>query len=557
MEYVVFFVFAMVVVLALFIREWSYAKKREKLFYNKRINLFGGLPEKEYKTEYFSSVRSLYDKISPKDCIDDITWNDLSMDEVFKRLNYTFSSAGEEYLYYRLRTPLKETSGLEHEEEQINYFLDNESARRKFVVLLSKIGYTGKFSIHKYLEYIDQLKERSNFIHYVYNFLYFLSLILVVVNTEIGIICLLCSLCISMTQYFKLKKDVEPYLIGFAYVCKITEEARNLEKEDCPAFSEELKRLRLLTDEMNGLTRFSSFALSGTRATGSGSPLDVILDYLKMIHHFDIIRLNQMQRFIMTHKQQILEMLLIIGQIDMMLSIAYYRKSVEKYCVPVFIKGKKLHLEDGYHPLIVNPVKNSIFCNRSVLLTGSNASGKSTFLKTVAINALLAQTIHTVLGEKYEADFFDIYSSMALRDDLSEGESYYIVEIKAMKRIIDSAMSGKNVLCFVDEVLRGTNTVERIAASTCILKNLAKVNVLCFAATHDIELTDLLKSDFDNYHFEEVVSNQDIYFPYTLHSGKATSRNAIRLLEFIGYDDMIIKDADKMAQRFLETGVWQ
>ena len=127
-----------------------------------------------------------------------------------------------------------------------------------------------------------------------------------------------------------------------------------------------------------------------------------------------------------------------------------------------------------------------------------------------------------------------------------------------MKRILDAASAGeKPVLCFVDEVLRGTNTVERIAASTQILKSLGSAGILCFAATHDIELTELLKKDFDNYHFEEEVRDGDVFFNYRLMTGKASTRNAIRLLELMGYDEKIIERATAQAEHFLESGDWQ
>ena len=194
---------------------------------------------------------------------------------------------------------------------------------------------------------------------------------------------------------------------------------------------------------------------------------------------------------------------------------------------------------------------------RGVLLTGSNASGKSTFLKTTAINAILAQTVHTCLADRYSGGLYRIMSSMALRDDLAGGDSYYIVEIKSLKRILNySADSGRPVLCFVDEVLRGTNTVERIAASTQILKSLAGKNVLCFAATHDIELTHLLEAYYNNYHFEEEIKEEDVVFNYRLKKGRATTRNAIRLLGVMGYEESIIEEAEKQAERFLKTGSW-
>ena len=147
---------------------------------------------------------------------------------------------------------------------------------------------------------------------------------------------------------------------------------------------------------------------------------------------------------------------------------------------------------------------------------------------------------------------------MTLRDDLGSGESYYIVEIKALKRILDAASAGKGqILCFVDEVLRGTNTVERIAASAQILKSLGSSGILCFAATHDIELTELLQDDFDNYHFEEDVREGDVFFNYKLKGGKATTRNAIKLLELMGYDKDVIKKATDQAEHFTQFGVWQ
>ena len=148
---------------------------------------------------------------------------------------------------------------------------------------------------------------------------------------------------------------------------------------------------------------------------------------------------------------------------------------------------------------------------------------------------------------------------MALRDDLDLGDSYYMVEIKSLKRILDaSSVKEVPVLCFIDEVLRGTNTIERIAASSKILAHFAgeKSTVLCFAATHDGELSDILGKTYEVHHFEGELENGDVNFDYTLKAGPATKRNAISLLKSIGYDENIVSDAEKMAQRFEKTGIW-
>ena len=240
-----------------------------------------------------------------------------------------------------------------------------------------------------------------------------------------------------------------------------------------------------------------------------------------------------------------------------MAAIGAFRTSLEKYCIPEFDKRRGIKAGNLYHPLLEKPVKNSILTEKGVLITGSNASGKSTFLKTVAVNAILAQTIHTCMADHYHAGLYRIMSSMALRDDLAGGDSYYIVEIKSLKRILNQiGENGNPVLCFVDEVLRGTNTVERIAASTQILKSLARSSVLCFAATHDIELTHLLERYYNNYHFEEEIIDNDVVFHYRLLKGRATTRNAIKLLGVMGYDDTIIREAEEMAENFLKKGSW-
>lgn len=146
---------------------------------------------------------------------------------------------------------------------------------------------------------------------------------------------------------------------------------------------------------------------------------------------------------------------------------------------------------------------------------------------------------------------------MALRDSILSNESYYIVEIKSLKRILDHVNSQIPTLCFVDEVLRGTNTLERIAASSHILATLAKMNALVFAATHDIELTHILEDIYSNYHFQERIVGNEVRFDYKLYQGRAVSKNAIKLLGMLGYSKDIIAKAEKAAENFLIAGEWR
>ena len=246
----------------------------------------------------------------------------------------------------------------------------------------------------------------------------------------------------------------------------------------------------------------------------------------------------------------------ILGEADAYAAIACYREFLPVVTSPVFHVEREIYMEEGYHPLIENAVSNSLEMRKNVLLTGSNASGKSTFLKTLGVNVLLAQTIHTCAAGRFSMPICRLYTSMSLKDSLSLKESYYMAEIKAIKRILDAAEEGQIVVCMVDEVLRGTNTMERIAASTQILKNMSGKEIMCIAATHDVELTRTLEKDYDNYHFEEKMQKSDVQFSYRLKRGRAESCNAINLLEKMGYEEIMIQNARTMIEYFKEQGEW-
>jgi DNA mismatch repair ATPase MutS len=146
---------------------------------------------------------------------------------------------------------------------------------------------------------------------------------------------------------------------------------------------------------------------------------------------------------------------------------------------------------------------------------------------------------------------------MAITDNLFEGESYFVSEIKSLRRMAYADTSKQPLLCAIDEVLRGTNTIERIAASSEFLKFMATKERLCLAATHDIELCTLLDGLYRLFHFEETMTDEgDIQFDYTIKIGSARTRNAIKLMKSLGFDEELIKRANEKANIFLETGIW-
>lgn len=555
MEYIVFVALIMAFLLFVFINGAVSAGKEKKRFIKSLYEEYGILPKKEYAPGRLEKISNYYKRHPKEEQLDDITWNDLNLDEVFKRVNYTYTSAGEEYLYYLLRTPLLDFDKIAYKEKQIVYFTRHHKERVELQVILAELGYSGKYSIYDYLDNLNLLGKRSNLKHYIADLLFIAMIILCIFKPSLGLVGLAAVIVYNFISYFSEKNEIDPYIVSFSYIMRLIRCADKISRLKNTCFEDEKAQIDVCRKGMSRFTRGSFWIMSAGRMSSSGSPLDILFDYLRMMFHFDLIKFNSMLSEVRAHISDIDKILELTGYLETVIAIGAYRESLDTWCVPK--EAAYLNAKDLIHPLIMDAIPNSIKAERGVLLTGSNASGKSTFLKTVALNAVLAQTLHTCLAKSYEGPFYHIYSSMALRDNLDGGESYYIVEIKSIKRILDkSHESGSKVLCFVDEVLRGTNTVERIAASTQILKCLASENVTCFAATHDIELAELLKGDYDNYHFEEEIVDGDVCFSYRIREGKATTRNAIRLLSVMGYDKSIINEAEEMAERFLKDGVW-
>ena len=532
-------------------------KKEEKKWMARLYDDYFFLNDKTIRAERFEKLNTLYLRHPTEHQIDDITWNDLGMDKLFQRMNYTLSSTGEEYLYYRLRTLNHSDSELKAFDDLVSYWEQHPDDRVRLHLCANKLGYLGKYSLYDYIENLDYLGERSNLRHILQDLLFLPAILLGFFNMTACIIAVIGLMLYNMITYFREKGEIEPYITSFAYVLRLINVCEEAEQLSIPAARQIIEQIRNANRVLKPMRRNSFWVMSSNRGGQSSSDiLGMLLDYVRMVFHVDLIKFNRMLQTLRKHTEEVDTLVMNFGLLECSAAIMIYRQSMCGWCRPEFTEQKCVDFREAYHPLLESPVKNSIRAERGVLLTGSNASGKSTFLKTVAVNAILAQSIYTCAADSACLSFFDVYSSMALRDDIGSGESYYIVEIKALKRILDAGSRGENILCFVDEVLRGTNTVERIAASTQIMKSLDSNNILCFAATHDIELTTLLERYYDNYHFEEEVCDGDIVFHYKLLDGKAVTRNAIRLLQLIGYDEQIIQNAAMQAEQFVKTGVW-
>lgn len=489
--------------------------------------------------------------------VDDITWNDLDLDLVFRSMDGTCSSAGEEYLYGLLRSP-RTDGGTRITEEGLLFWTENEKQRVNVQRILQGLGRSSKYPFREYLALMDDLPERNAAKELYAVLIPALSLGIMFIRPAAGILCLLGSFALNIFTYFRVKREIDPYLYTLRYVMRLLSCGRALAGEPFPAYEEEKETMRSVDRSMASFKAGSGILLRENGGIPSANPLDILMDYICMLFHLDLMKFSSMQGTIRGKRKEIDDLFCAVGTIDAQISIASWRASLPFYSVPD-LSGSGFDVTDLFHPLLKDPVPNTIAVSSPVLITGSNASGKSTFLKAAALAALLSQSVHTAPAAAYSGCCYRVYTSMALKDDLESGESYFIVEIRSLKRVLDAASEeGKApVFLCVDEVLRGTNTTERISASAEILLALSKLPMQIFAATHDLELTELLCGIYTNYHFSETVKCDDVKFSYLLTEGPADSRNAIRLLRLMGYDPSITDRAQERADRYERTGRWK
>lgn len=520
-------------------------------------NGWGKVPEREYTAEELDSIAS-YARLhrTERFYIDDITWNDLNLERAFMLMNNTQSACGEDYLYHILRSPCFDEKKLQERNRLINFFTEHPKERLAVSEALAGIGKMPGMSVSAYIRILKDAQRYSVWRFVLQALAVFLSFVLFFVSPLAGVFAGLGFLIFNMYTHFVFNQKMEPYIKCFVCILRLSKAGEKLAKLEFPELSSYLGKIEHCSKSLKKLRRQTSAVVAS--AVENNGLEGIILMYANMIFLLDLIQFQHALGNFEGHEAAADTLMENMGILDSAIAIASFREYLPYFCIPKLTGGTQaqMEVEKLYHPFLAEPVANSIHTKKGVLITGSNASGKSTFLKSIALNAIFAQTIYTCTAKAYCASRFKVMTSMALRDNLEDGESYYIVEIKALKRILEESQKPEPLLCIVDEVLRGTNTVERIAASSRILESLCKEQVLVFAATHDIELSYILEGICENYHFEENISQKDVVFDYLLHKGRAVSRNAIALLELLGYDKEMVRNAKKAAEKFEKSGSW-
>jgi len=271
----------------------------------------------------------------------------------------------------------------------------------------------------------------------------------------------------------------------------------------------------------------------------------VVFIPLNILLQWDLQQVIALEKWKKQNHKNVIDWFNALGEFEALNSLSTLSFNHPHWCFPTlnethfFMEGK-----DIGHPLIpaANRVNNPVRINKSgelMLVTGSNMAGKSTYLRSIGINTVLAMAGAPVCATAFTLSPVQVISSMRIADNLAESTSTFYAELKKLKTIIEKVNNKEKVFILLDEILRGTNSLDRHTGSAALIKQMIRHDAVCIIATHDVELAKM-KDDHPanilNYHFDVQVSNDELYFDYRLKEGICTSLNASILMKKIGIE---------------------
>lgn len=502
--------------------------------------------QKEIESFSFSLISRYFKNNTHKEkafhIISDKIENDLDLNTVFTFIDRTTSKVGQQYLYYKLRT-IQSLQKLKDFDRLVNLFTNNTNFRIQCQFHLLKLNNYNAYDLECLIN--DEKIEKPSYLKYVYLFAILnISLILLGLIFPLLYLFIIPVFCVNLFFHYQNKNNINYHLNGIDQLSIALKVSKELFKNELirthfkDTFTAKIETIKLKTEfirfEKNVDNEFV-FIL--------WFPLELI----KILFNIETIIFYKFIDAIQHEKDSIDKMYQFIGEVDCAISTVSLKTENQTFCTPEFTTEKAIIVEAIRHPLIKNCITNDLsLVDNSLLISGSNMSGKTTFIRTIAINSILAQTLNICFAQRFSAPFLKLFSSLRVSDDLSENTSYYLQEVLNIKEFIDLSKEGTTSLFLLDEIFKGTNTTERIAGAKAILKYLNKGNNIVIAATHDLELNDLLANqNFSIHHFSETIEHNTLFFDHKLKKGKPTTRNAIKILALYNYPKEIIEEANK------------
>lgn len=499
-----------------------------------------------------------YLRVDEETNISEETASDIDLDSVFSYIDRTSSKPGEQYLYKMLHQPQYGESHFTTLEQSITQLTADKERRESIQLKLSKLNNADAY-------YLPELFARphQSLFHPLVEFyiktaaLYVIALavLLVVKPNQVWFLLLLVALLVNTGIHFKSKSKIIAYTRSLPQLLILFGVGKWLFKQN--AFAKDDKAEQSLSNIAKLKRSLNSINLQGSTANDPTDLSYLIMEWINMLLLIEPRNFIASIKKVNNYRGDIKILFECVARVDVAIAIQSVRDGLPYYCKPDFtLDGAELIMEELFHPLIDDCVANSIhsYSSQGVLITGSNMSGKTTFIRAITINALLAQTIHTSCAKVYQAPLLKIFTSIDMSDDLGGHKSYFQAEALSVLSIVKKCSATEPVksLVIIDEIFRGTNTIDRIAAAKAVLSYLIANKNFVFVSTHDLELAELLGAEYAVYSFEEIAGNDRLVFDYKIKKGLLKNKNGIAVLQGLGYPQDIINDAYEVSRQLKE-----
>lgn len=479
--------------------------------------------------------------VSGAHVISDKTCEDLDFEALFMFLDRTNSVVGQQVLYDILRCIPKKREDQKEAESLITKFSEDEEFRLDVQTKLRQLSKAEAYYLPDLFQ--DEHLEAPGWFRFlpVFSAAAILLGLLTFFYPPL-ILVLLVMVVVNIGIHYWNKKHLYQYSESIPHLLKLNAVAKELFRfEELRFIHPELRRS---TEELHRLRSLLQIFRTEAGMDDLRAIFAWLLELLKAFLVLEPIFLFKVLKRLDDKRKDLEAVFRFVGMMDVYHSVASLRAGLEVCCQPEFSKEVELKGEALYHPLIKNCVPNDVHQQgRSMLLTGSNMSGKTSFIRTIGINVITGLTLNTCFARSFRMTNFQLHSAIRISDDLLNDKSYYFEEVQRVKEMLGQSEKADPQIFLLDEIFKGTNTTERIAAGKAVLSALAKNGNLVLVSTHDVELADMLHEQYDLYHFSESVENDEVAFDYKLKEGKVTEGNAIRILQMNDYPPEVIREA--------------
>lgn len=264
---------------------------------------------------------------------------------------------------------------------------------------------------------------------------------------------------------------------------------------------------------------------------------------LNMFSLWDLMQYLRLENWKVRHKSKMLLWFDVMAEFDALSSLACFHFNHPEYCFPQPSQTElSIIAGDMGHPLIhqhkrINNDYKIEGSGHFTIITGANMAGKSTFLRTLGTNMILASTGAPVCARSFEWNPVPIFTSIRTRDSLFKNESYFFAELKRLKSLIEQLQSGNRMFIILDEILKGTNSKDKQTGSMHLIEQLIRLKASGIIATHDLvlgKLADTYPENIENMRFEVEFENDELVFDYKLKNGISQNMNATFLMKKMG-----------------------